>query len=246
MNNFLHSGNIGDIIYALPCCLGLGTPFEMRLALDVPANYYPGAKHPCGSVRMNRKAAEALLPLLNYQDYMTAEIWNEDLSQVTHNLDMMRRLNIHFASGYIPRWYFWTFPSFYDLTLPWIKAEKIPGFEDTIVVNRTQRYQNKEINYKCLENYQTVFVGLEEEYKECGFKTDWVETKDLAHLAAIINSCRLYVGNQSVSFAIAEALKVPRLLEVCNFAPNVIPHGPLGTDAVNPLGFERTLERWVK
>jgi hypothetical protein len=47
-------------------------------------------------------------------------------------------------------------------------------------------------------------------------------------MAQIISSCKLFIGNQSSSYAIAEQLKVPRLLEVFNQCPNVIPIGGEG------------------
>ena len=38
--------------------------------------------------------------------------------------------------------------------------------------------------------------------------------------------CSLFIGNQSFGYACAEAMKVkPRVLEVCSWAANVIPHG---------------------
>jgi len=49
-------------------------------------------------------------------------------------------------------------------------------------------------------------------------------------MAQVIASCKLFIGNQSFPYSIAEALKTKRLLEVYYQAPNVIPNGPNGYD----------------
>jgi hypothetical protein len=41
-------------------------------------------------------------------------------------------------------------------------------------------------------------------------------------MAQIIKSCKLFIGNQSSSFAIAEQMKTPRALELFSGSPNVI------------------------
>ena len=41
-------------------------------------------------------------------------------------------------------------------------------------------------------------------------------------LAQTIAGCKFFIGNQSFSFAVAEAIKVKRVLEVCYETPNVI------------------------
>jgi hypothetical protein len=52
--------------------------------------------------------------------------------------------------------------------------------------------------------------------------TSWKE------LAGVIRGCKLFVGNQSLAFSMAEAMKHPRVLEVCAYAPNCDPQGPNG------------------
>ena len=49
---------------------------------------------------------------------------------------------------------------------------------------------------------------------------------------------KAFVSNQCGLFSIAEALKVPRCLEVCLFAPNVLPQGGEARAAINQAGFE--------
>jgi len=51
-------------------------------------------------------------------------------------------------------------------------------------------------------------------------------------LAQAIKQCRFHISNQTQAFQLSEGLKVPRILEVCEFAPNVI---PIGKDAYDFL-----------
>lgn len=70
----------------------------------------------------------------------------------------------------------------------------------------------------------------------------FLESSDFHHLAALISGSRLFIGNQSFPFAIAEALKVNRLLEVYYNVPNVIVAGRNGYD----FCFQKQFEHLVK
>jgi hypothetical protein len=58
-------------------------------------------------------------------------------------------------------------------------------------------------------------------------------------LAQTIAGCKFFIGNQSFSFAVAEAIKVKRVLEVCYETPNVIPEGQNGYDFCFQPQFEK-------
>jgi hypothetical protein len=47
-------------------------------------------------------------------------------------------------------------------------------------------------------------------------------------LAQLIAGSKLFIGNQSFPFALAEAMKCPRVLEVCPICPNCIPQSDNG------------------
>ena len=64
-----------------------------------------------------------------------------------------------------------------------------------------------------------------------------------ASMATIINSCRLFIGNQSFPFSVAEGLKANRLLEVYPKAPNVIVEGAGANDFIYQPQFEYAVER---
>jgi hypothetical protein len=85
-----------------------------------------------------------------------------------------------------------------------------------------------------MEKYRDhlMFCGTEEERD--AFAKEWhfafelqiLKVANFFELAAWIACCKFFIGNQSMCFAIAEALKVPRILELCPYAQNIHPCGP--------------------
>jgi hypothetical protein len=65
-------------------------------------------------------------------------------------------------------------------------------------------------------------------------------------LALLINNCKVFIGNQSMNFAIAEQLKSNRILETYFGCPNVIPCGGKAYDVFNQNGFEYALNQFLK
>ena len=72
---------------------------------------------------------------------------------------------------------------------------------------------------------QAVFVGTEAEHEifcgTCG-KVPHFKTKDLNEAARVIAGCELFVGNQTSTHAIAEAMKKRIVLEVWREGPNCL------------------------
>lgn len=73
-----------------------------------------------------------------------------------------------------------------------------------------------------------MFVGTKDEFENVKIEIPNLKHLQIDHfldLAYVIKSCKVFVGNQSMCYAIAEAVKAPRIVELCKFAPNVIPQG---------------------
>ena len=66
--------------------------------------------------------------------------------------------------------------------------------------------------------------------------------KDFLEMAEIIKSSKFFIGNQSMAYDLAEALKVPRLLEGCPYYPVIKPHGKNAYDFFYQVHFEK----WCK
>ena len=91
-----------------------------------------------------------------------------------------------------------------------------------------------------------LFVGIEKEYEDMRQvlpDLKFQPVSDFLEMATIINSCKLFIGNQSFPFSIAEALKTTRLLESYYKRPNVIVEGDGGNDFLYQPQFEYSVKR---
>lgn len=251
---FKHSGNVGDIIYSLPTVQALLKRHNQQYAAyylhtDVPAYYAGGINHPAGNVRLSREFAGSILPLLKAQPYI-CDVDNLTSQHVDYNLDQFRDTGFDFGLGHIARYYGYAFDVAYDLSKPWLTVEPDASYADAVVINRTNRYLNPNLNYNFLYKHErNIFVGLREEYEQFrrNVRCEYVPTADHYQLARIIAGCKLFIGNQSSAFALAEGLKVPRILEVSCFGrhhcPNVIPHGDEAYDVIGQDMFTKIATR---
>ncbi len=72
---------------------------------------------------------------------------------------------------------------------------------------------------------------------------EFFDSKDFLELASIIKNSRLFIGNLSFGYALAEAIKVPRLLESFPNFPMVYPNGSSGYDFYFQNHFEKLVEQ---
>lgn len=241
---FKHSGNCGDIIYAIPAMRAIAGKEKiwLRLHIDQPAEYAKHVRHPLGNVMLNQRMFEMLRPLLLAQpEFGSCELYADGPIDV--DLDKMREYPLLLDRGNIARWYFLVFPVNFDLSRPWLSVEADPSVRDAIVVARSQRYRAPEVSYRFLQKYPEVyFIGLEEEYADMRRMVPGIKyrpVKDFYEMAAVIAGSRLFIGNQSFPFSLAEALKVNRLLEVHFECPNVTVYGDRGYDFCFQPQFEK-------
>lgn len=244
--HFRHSGNAGDLIYALPAlrALAAGRPARLTLRLHQPG-LYPAA-HPLGNVMLNEGMAARLRPLLLAQSYLQTVDTGEG-DEAGYDLDLFRQLPLPFDRGDIVRWYFYVFNVFPDPALPWLTVAGDQRYADSIVLARSERYHNPNLHFEFLRAYpRVVFVGVEQEYRLMQAQIpqlEWVPVPDFLALAQVIAGARLFVGNQSFPYALAEAMKVPRILEMYYRAPNVVIHGPRGHDVYFQAQFEEVVRQ---
>jgi hypothetical protein len=220
--------------------------------LNREAFYYEGAKHPTkgdngNEVTMNQKMFDMVKPLILSLPYV--EDFLPYQGETVHfNLDRISHMKINIPFGDIRTWIGFCFPELQadlgqqvidieDGTVDFMVESVIEGqkydVKDAIIVNRTSRYRNDHINYGILNKYAQMgykiyFVGTLDEFSEfSGFvhSAEYLKVDNFLELAYYIAMCKLFVGNQSFCFSLAEAMKTPRVLEVCSYAPNVIPVG---------------------
>jgi hypothetical protein len=244
-----HSGNAGDIIYALPTIEAIrkltDAKIELYLRLGQPLILSGYNSHPLGNVMLNQKMAEMLITLLKPQPYIDlVEIHTDQIIDI--DLDYFRAGGIPLDKGNIARWCSYLTGVNPVLWKPWLNVEADQSYADTIVMARSERYRNYTINYKFLNTYANiVFIGVESEYidiKKTIPHIKWVQVDDFMQMARIIAGSKFFIGNQSFPYSIAEGLKVPRILETSFEVINVVPEGNDGYD----FFFQEHLESLVK
>lgn len=190
---------------------------------------------------------EMLHPLLTSQPQIVSCTVQQPSDDIDIDLDLMRSHPIAMNAGSIARWYFYVFAINADLGKPWLHVKPDDSMKNTIVIARSQRYRAPAIDYSFLKKYKNLlFVGLEQEWmemKEMIPSISYRPVKDFLELAQIIGGSKLFIGNQSFPFSIAEGLKTKRLLEVYWRAPNVIPEGSNGYDFYFQPQFEKLVEK---
>jgi hypothetical protein len=240
---FKHSGNAGDVIYALPALrlLSGNDGGVLSLRLGVPIREKSIKRHPLGGVQLNQTMYDLLQPLLSAQSYLKAVVI-DDGSPVDFDLDTFRDSPLPLDRLGISRWYFYMFGLAGDLSEPWLQVEPDSYWHETIIVARSMRYRNLALDYSCLEGCgNIVFVGLFDEFadfRKCVPSAQWVRVRDFLELARMIAGCRFFIGNQSFPFSLAEGLKVRRILESDPGTPNVVPTGSYAYDVLFQKQFE--------
>lgn len=212
---FLHSGARGDIIYGLPAIKALGGGI---LYIKLDAKHYK-------SRPMDLKDLEMFRELLAGQDYIEdVKKWEYD-AYIDCDLDKFRETVKPcqlLSEAHLTR-----FNLNFDLSQPWLDI--LGTHVADIVVNRSERYHGA-FDWGELTPWQDkcIFIGLKSEHDR------FIEATGLMHvpyygectyhkLAEIIAGSKLFVGNQSFAYSLAEAMKHPRVLEVCPICPNCLP-----------------------
>lgn len=207
--------------------------------LNFPAFYYEGATHPViyneQMVCMNASTWSKMVPLLEYQEYIhKCIIWEGQEFEIDFDLSRDRRY-IPMPNGDIYTWPWFIYHELIcDLSKKWVNAPKDDLYIDKIIINRTERYQNPYISYFFLKDYEksTIFVGMEKEYdifcKKFKLKIPLLNVDNFLQLSTIINSCKIFLGNQSFCWHLSNAMKVKRILEMCPQFPNCVPYGEGG------------------
>ena len=119
------------------------------------------------------------------------------------------------------------------------------------MINRTNQYHQPNITYDTyalLANTKkrVIFLGSPAEADAMKYvipQLEYIATKNILESAEIIQAASVFIGNQSLPYALSEALKVPRILEVYLGAPNCTPHGKNGIDCYSAQEFEIWLKR---
>jgi hypothetical protein len=224
MRHFIHSGDLGDVLYALPTVRAMGGG-TIHL-IDSPGMTAHG---------MTPERIAAIQPLLESQPYISevrTDFPVEGMDEV--NLNAFRFSGQDFVSTFLPDTTLNTFRlPVTERDTKWLTADpyhsKESGMAAPVILARSARYHNPRFPWrKILEKYgrDALFVGTPAEYvafnTEFGSSLNFKYTGDLLHLARVIASADLFIGNQSAPLAIAHGLKQNAIVEVCPYCPNCI------------------------
>ncbi len=238
--NFLHSGHLGDLIYSLALVKELSKKYECNFFVLINKKMENYDNHPSGNVMINEKTANLLLPLLNAQKYLkSSNIYNNE--KIDINLDFFRDIPIS-ISFHSVRWYSHLTGTPINMDEPFLDVEPHSIIKNKIVIMRSPRYRNQFINYNFLKNQKNmVCIGLKSEYEDLKkniSNLEYYDCKNFLEMAQIIKSSKFFLGNLCFSYSIAEALKVPRLLEACPEFPVVFPIGGKAYDFYHQEHFQ--------
>lgn len=252
VTSFFHCVNSGDLIASMAGLrnhhIRTGSKCLVYQKTNHFASYYPNATHPVRDengtmVTLNDNMLKMIKPLVVSQSYVEDLIkWSGEQAVVDlHRIHAGVFVNM--PKGSIQRWTWYAFPDLAigaSLCEPWIEVEDNPDIKigingkgdrelkDCIILNFTERYRNHAINYFFLKPYENrlIFAGTEEEHRQ--FTKRWslniprLIVNDFLELAQALKMSKGFLGNQSMCYNIAEAMKIPRILEICDFAPNCI------------------------
>lgn len=216
-------------------------------------------------VTMNQRMFDMLRPLLLSQDYIAdfqvfldqqididltiireSVLCDEERPEKSPRLIRAKEY-VGIPNMAIPGWTMLPYPQLAcDISQPWIELPEgeTEGIIDTsyVLVSRTERYHSPKMNYSFLNKYDDlVFTGTETEHRKfCKeFHLDFprLEVDNFLELAYVLKKCLFFVGNQSFPWNLANAMGIPRILEMCPVAPNCQPF--IGADNYGAFFTER-------
>ncbi len=242
----LHCVNPGDLIGAMGALKKYWEVTKRKVIVSQStqqlAAYYSGAVHPTvnekgENVCCNMPMWEMLKPLVESQEYIHSfEVYQGQKIDLDFNV-IRGKTFVNMPNGSLQNWVTLAYPDLaFDLSKAWIELkDKCPTHikkqvSNKIIINFTERYRNPIIDYFFLKNYSPdlIFSGTEKEHflfcSRWNLDVPHLKVDNFLELAYAIKECRFILANQSFNYNISEAIKKPRILELCQYAQNCI-HG---------------------
>lgn len=207
--SFYHSGDFGDIIYALKAIQLIGG------GKLVCGHEYNGDHPPRAPI--TRAGFELLAPLLKLQPYLAGFEFSDKEVPCSHDLNQFREFWQQRHTKYKLAYETLIEMNCYTIGVeplftqsPWLTAEKktIAPF----IIHRSARYNALDFPWQAIVDRfgpSACFVGLPEEHKafsKAFGHISFYQPRDFAELAAVINGAKWFIGNQSFPCSIALGL----------------------------------------
>lgn len=240
-----HFANLGDQVAMLAAVKKYNELTGRRVRfcqmINAPAAYYAGATHPTTApdgtqVTVNEPMFNMMKPLVESQSYISSYEKYEG-QHIDLDFDVIRgKTFVNMPNGMIQSWIMYAFPDLaYDLSKKWIELPEVKNHpikkqvNGKIIINFTERYRNHITDYFFLRKYapELIFAGTEREHwifcNRWNLDIPRLNVKNFLEYAYAIKYSRFLLGNQSFGWNLAEAMKHPRILELCQYAPNCMP-----------------------
>jgi len=211
MRSYLHNGALGDIIYSLPAviAMGSGTYYTKEKFINIIGSLLEMQPYIDEVRNCTEKLPDGCVDFRGYRSFTR----KEPLKHLVECHSEAIGVEVNYSD-------------------PWLFNIEPNNHIYSIVVGRSLRYHDKEdIDWGILKHYRhyACFVGFLEEYKafinKIGFRIAYMHSTSGLTLASIIKRAELFIGNQSFAWSLAEAMKVPRVLEVYHKNPDTMPCG---------------------
>ena len=215
MMNYFHSGDLGDVIYALPAIRALGK-----------GNLYLNSRP--WTAKMTPERANVLRPLLESQDYIGKVIHGDaPKSEYVVNFSTFRNGGLIYGVSLMELQSDWVNAN--AESEPWLKVAPSAKSRGRIVCHRSPRYHNPYFRWDEIgEKFgtQLLFVELPHEVEELRrvskVHAEYAITNDYLELARLIAGADLFIGNQSSPMGLAIGLGVPFIQETCLWTPDCL------------------------
>ena len=243
--NFLHSGHLGDIIDSLALIKELSKTHKCNLFIQAnKKSIANNSNHPAGNFFLNEKMVNKLLPLLKAQVFLNhVDVYTNENINIDLNLFREIYIKMNMAST---RWYFHITGVHADLSSPYLTVDSHKEIKDKVIILRSLRRNNVLISYSFLKKYKNlIFIGLEDEFNELKKQVPnlgFYNCKNFLEMAQIIKGNKFFLGNITFGYCLAEAMKVPRLLECCHDGDLAAVH-PNGKNSYE-FFFQDHFEKW--
>lgn len=217
MKTFKHSGDLGDIVYALPTIRALGGGV---LYLDVAGGESePACRAQCidRKTKFNQTGFDFVAPLLRRQPYVSeVVVWSGETVDV--NLDRFRYkfvdgsarsrthnlLDLHLDAFGLPP---------LDPNAAWLESGDPIALDRPVIVSRSPRMQANFpwfVTRKAVFRDRAVFVGLPKEHEYFEYTFDvaipYRPVADALEMTRIIAGCELLVTNSTFALAVGIGL----------------------------------------
>tara|TARA_Y100000310_G_scaffold170314_1_gene170462 strand:- start:5030 stop:5767 length:738 start_codon:yes stop_codon:yes gene_type:complete len=233
LKTFKHSGDLGDIIFSLPVMIENGGGV---LYLDPQGGEKESLVSwgPYNKTKLTKSSIENLKPLLEKQKYIhEVRLWEPGI-EIDFNLDKFRK---HIKHNNLTASHFDAFDMLDRLDRwqdkPWLRVtpKELPEGKKIILARSCRYHANFSFWEQLSDDYinSAVFVSLPKEFDYFLYtfpryagKIERLDTDSISDLAAYIQGCDLFIGNQGFPHAIAEAMKKNMINEAYKTYPSCI------------------------